>query len=595
MTRTSHNLEALQSSLRESQARYHSVIAAMAEGVVIIGKDGRVIECNEAAQVILDRGLDGIVGRRGSVISRRAIKEGNVRFRASECPIVIALRGSACTGLVMGITSRQGRRWLSINTRPIFDDDGQTVHTVVASFNDITDRRDAEDALKRSQEKLYFLATHDGLTNLPNRSLLHARINHATALAQRTAMQVAILFIDLDRFKSINDNLGHTAGDTLLKAIADRLRECVRQSDTVARQGGDEFIVVMENVQDVDEIKQAVERMQAALAKPLVISAQEVYMTASIGVSVFPKDAEDSDTLVRHADVAMYRAKQGGRNCVQFYDAAHDTHSLQRFSLENRLRRAVDHKEFVLHYQPRLCLRSGNICAMEALIRWQTPEGHLILPDEFIPIAEETGLNIPVGQWALEEACRQNKRWQDEGLGFMPVSVNLSTKQFADDDLAARISAALAAAAIDARWLELEITESAAMSDLWSSSQTLKALQGLGVRVTLDDFGTGYSSLSYLRRFPIHALKIDRSFITSTPADQDAVAIVGAIAALAQSLRLETVGEGTESLSQLELLHNFGYTEAQGNYISAPMPAAEIPSFMNAPPLQWPGGDLFSR
>jgi len=253
----------------------------------------------------------------------------------------------------------------------------------------------------------------------------------------------------------------------------------------------------------------------------------------------------------------------------------------------------VDRQEFVLHYQPRLSLRSGNISGMEALIRWRTPDGLLRLPDEFIPLAEETGLIIPIGQWVLEEACRQNRRWQDEGLGFMPISVNLSAKQFIDPDLVSRVSTGLAAAQMDARWLELEITESAAMSDLWSSAQILKTLQKLGIRLTLDDFGTGYSSLAYLRRFSIHTLKIDRSFIMSTPEDADAVAIVGAVAALAQSLRLETIGEGAENVRQLELLRELGYGEVQGNYISKPVPAGEVPALMHAPSLRLTGGELF--
>ncbi|MEO8630649.1 MAG: EAL domain-containing protein, partial [Betaproteobacteria bacterium] len=516
MTRPDFQVKALKTSLRESEARYSSVIAAMAEGVVIISKHGRVVECNESAQVILDRSADEIIGRRGSAISRTAIKQTGKRFPLSECPVVSALRGIACSGVVMGIASLHGTRWISVNTRPIFDGASDGVTAVVASFNDITERKVAEEALRRSEERLYYLATHDVLTGLPNRSLLQARIDHAAALAERTNSLVAILFVDLDRFKQINDTLGHAAGDALLKAVATRLQECVRDADTVARQGGDEFVVVMENVQTMEEVQLAADRMQAMLAKPLTIAGQEVYITASMGVSLCPQDAQDGATLIRHADVAMYRAKQLGRSCVEFYDAQLDVHSREQLSLETRLRGAVDREEFQLHYQPRLNLHTGCICGVEALIRWKTAEGRIVAPGEFIPMAEDTGVIIQIGEWALGEACRQVRAWQDQGLPAVPVSVNLSAKQFMDDKLIDRVAAALWEAKLEPRWLELEITETAAMADLALSARILQTLHRMGLRVSLDDFGTGYSSLSYLRRFPIYALKIDRSFINNT-------------------------------------------------------------------------------
>jgi diguanylate cyclase (GGDEF)-like protein len=567
----------------------------MAEGVVIVDRNGRVVECNQAAQTILGRSVDEIIGRRGSVVSRKAIKEAGARFRVAECPVVMALRGTPCTGVIMGIETNQALRWLSINTRPIFDVSGTTIAAVVASFSDITDRKLAEQALEQSKERLYFLATHDALTSLPNRSLLEARIDHATALAQRTGTQIAVLFVDLDRFKKINDTLGHAAGDRLLQAVAERLQACVRESDTLARQGGDEFIVVMENVQSTTEVKLAADRMQCMLARPLVIEGHEIYVTASIGVSLFPQDAKQGAHLIRHADVAMYRAKQIGRNSVHFYHPRLDAHSLERLSLETRLRRAVEQNEFVLHYQPKLDLQSGNICGMEALIRWNSAPEQLLLPDQFIPMAEETGLIIPLGQWALEEACRQNKRWQQTGFDLVPVAVNLSARQFTDADLVERVSSALSAVELDPQWLELEITETAAMTDLWSSVHVLKILSRIGVQISLDDFGTGYSSLSYLSRFPIHSLKIDRSFVTNTPSDPDSVAVVGAITAMAKSLRLKTVGEGVENVRQLELLRELGCNEGQGNYISKPLAPADIPSLMQASLIRSLRADLFSQ
>jgi len=400
---------------------------------------------------------------------------------------------------------------------------------------------------------------------------------------------------DLDRFKKINDTLGQAAGDVLLKAVAARLQDCGRESDTVVRQGGDEFIVVMENVPSTEEVKLATDRMQSMLAKPILIEGQELYVTASIGVSLFPQDGQQAAPLIRQADVAMYRAKQLGRNRVEFYHPGLDTHLLERLSLENRLRRAVEQQEFVLHYQPKLHLHSGNICGIEALIRWVPEPGQLVLPDEFIAVAEETGLIIPIGHWALAEACRQNRVWQRAGLRFMPVAVNLSAKQFADDDLLERVRSTLSTVDMDAQWLELEITETAAMADLWSSVNVLTTLRRIGVRVSLDDFGTGYSSLSYLRRFPIHSLKIDRSFVTNTPFDEDAVAVVGAITAMAQSLRLNTIGEGVENVHQLELLQELRCGEVQGNYVSKPLPAADIPAFMEAALRPFAAGHAFPQ
>ena len=565
----------------------------MAEGVLIIGQDGRVIECNQAAQRILERDANEILGHRASVVSYKAVKESGTRFSVSECPVVMALRGTPCTGFIMGIESKHGRRWISINTRPIFDDCGKTVDRVVASFNDITERKMADEALKHSRDRLYFLATHDVLTSLPNRSLLEARIGHATALAQRTGGQIAVLLVDLDRFKKINDSLGHAAGDILLKAVAARLQDCMRDSDTVARQGGDEFIVVMENVQSAGEVSLATDRIQSTLAKPLVIEGQEIYVSASIGVSLFPQHAQQATRLIRNADVAMYRAKQLGGDCAHFYHPRLDMHSLERLSLESRLRRALHRQEFVLHYQPKLNLHSGNICGTEALIRLNAAPGQLLLPDEFIPMAEETGLIIPIGEWVLWEACRQNKLWQQAGLDFMPVAVNLSGKQFAADNLVERICSALSTVQMEARWLELEITETAAMTDLSSSSHLLRTLRRIGVRLSLDDFGIGYSSLSYLRRLPIHSLKIDRSFVINTPCDKDALAVVGAIAAIAQTLRLSTIGEGVENVRQLHLLQELGCTEVQGNFISKPLPASDIPSLIQTASMQFMTSDLF--
>jgi diguanylate cyclase (GGDEF)-like protein len=437
-------------------------------------------------------------------------------------------------------------------------------------YRDITVRRQTE-------EKLRIVATHDPLTALPNRTLLHERLSHALAKAQRHGRQLAVLLIDLDRFKHVNDTLGHEAGDTLLQAAARRFYDCLRETDTMARQGGDEFVVLMDELSDREPITRVSQRILDAMAEPFVIEGQEIHVTASVGISVYP---DDGRTLLRNADLALYRAKEKGKNNYQFYSAQIDNHSRERLALESALRRALERDELRLHYQPKVDVAAGHVCGMEALLRWQHPQMGLVAPGRFIPIAEESGLIGPIGAWVLKTACMQNRAWQRQGVGRFPIAVNLSPRQFAEESLLDDIKSALAESGLVALDLELEITESMVMNDPEQAVNILRRLKDLGIRVAIDDFGTGYSSLAYLKRFPIDSVKVDRSFVEDIPQDVDSMAITQAVIAMAHSLRLKVVAEGVESEAQLSFLRGEGCDEIQGHYFSEARAASEIAGIM---------------
>jgi diguanylate cyclase (GGDEF)-like protein len=437
-------------------------------------------------------------------------------------------------------------------------------------YREITVRRQTE-------EKLKIVATHDPLTALPNRTLLHERLSHALARAQRHGRPLAVLLVDLDRFKHVNDTLGHEAGDTLLQVAARRIDNCLRETDTMARQGGDEFVVLMDELSDREPILRVSQRILDAMVEPFVIEGQEIHVSASVGISVYP---DDGRTLLRNADIALYRAKGKGKNNYQFYSAQIDNYSRERLALETGLRRALERDELRLHYQPKVDLATGHICGMEALLRWQHPQMGPVAPDRFIPIAEESGLILPIGTWVLKTACMQNRAWQLQGMQRFPVAVNLSPRQFAEESLLDDIKSALADSGLEASDLELEITESMVMNDPEQAVNTLRRLKHLGIRVAIDDFGTGYSSLAYLKRFPIDSVKVDRSFVEDIPQDVDSMAIAQAIIAMAHTLRLKVVAEGVESEAQVSFLRGEGCDEIQGHYFSAACAASEIPGIM---------------
>ena len=367
-------------------------------------------------------------------------------------------------------------------------------------------------ARKQAEERIRHLAHYDELTGLANRSMFSQRLSHALAQARRNGMQLAVLFIDLDRFKNINDTLGHEAGDSVLKEVAERLHGCLRESDTVGRLGGDEFVVLLEEMPQSMHCAEVAQKILAAVARPFAFDTQEFHLTASIGISTYPADSEDVQSLLKNADVAMYRAKELGKNNFQFYSAQMNIHTLERLALESSLRRALERNEFVLHYQPKVDIRSGRIIGMEALVRWQHPTKGLIPPMQFIPLAEETGLIVPIGEWVLRTACARNKSWQEQGLPPLRIAVNLSARQFTHENLLPDVARVLNETGLDAAFLELEITESMVMHDPEHAIELLNKLKAMGISISIDDFGTGYSSLSYLKRFPIDSVKIDRSF-----------------------------------------------------------------------------------
>jgi diguanylate cyclase (GGDEF)-like protein len=437
-------------------------------------------------------------------------------------------------------------------------------------YRDIAERR-------RAEEKLRVVATHDSLTALPNRTLLHERLSHALARAQRHSRQLAVLFVDLDRFKNVNDTLGHDAGDSLLQVTAQRLYDCLRETDTMARQGGDEFVVLMEELTDREPITRVAQRILDAVSQPFVIAGQELHITASVGISIYP---EDGRTLLRNADVAMYRAKEKGKNNYQFYSTQIDNYSVERLALESGLRRALERDELTLHYQPKVNIASGLITGMEALLRWQNPELGWIEPGRFIPIAEENGLILPIGAWVLKTACIQNRAWQRQGVRRFPIAVNLSPRQFSGESLLDDVKAALDASGLAPSDLELEITESMVMSNPEQAVNLLRQLKELGIRVAIDDFGIGYSSLAYLKRFPIDSVKVDRSFMEDIPEDENSMAIAQAVIAMAHSLRLKVVAEGVESEAQLGFLRGEGCDEIQGHYFCEARAASEISAIM---------------
>jgi diguanylate cyclase (GGDEF)-like protein/PAS domain S-box-containing protein len=556
-------------ALLEAMRRYSSLFEHATEGIYQTTPQGRYLNANPALARIYghaspDELIEHLHDIQRLLYVSPARRDEFVRLMQEQ-------------GAVRNFESQVYRRdgsiiWISENARAVRNADG-SVQFFEGTVVDITER-------KQHEAELEYQASHDSLTGLPNRSLLRDRIEQAIAKARRDGHHVAVVFVDLDHFKLINDSLGHHVGDRLLLEVADRLMACVRGHDSVARQGGDEFVIVLTEQHDENETIAIVSRLLDVISQPWVDEGQEYGLSCSVGISCYPNDGNDPDALLRCADAAMYQAKAAGRSTYHFYTPELNQAISERLELENSLRHALERNEFRVYYQPRIEVGSGRILGAEALIRWDCPGKGIVPPDSFISIAEETGLIIPIGQWILQEACRQNSAWQRAGLPPISVSVNLSPIQFRHAGLVASVATALAQAGLDSAYLELELTESFVMHDAERINLAMQSLKALGVDIAVDDFGTGYSSLSYLKRFPVDRLKVDKSFVQDIDSDPDDAAIVGAIITLGHALGLKVVAEGVETAAHLEFLQRHGCDELQGYYFSRPVPAAAMETLL---------------
>jgi len=461
--------------------------------------------------------------------------------------------------------------WLETTSKAIYNPEtGETIE-IIAVSRDITER-------KESEERLLYLANYDSLTGLPNRALFRDRLRRSVARAQRNETKVALFFIDLDRFKTINDSLGHHAGDQLLRSVSRRLKQYARKGDTIARLGGDEFTVILEGIKDPEDATIVAEKILELMEPKFKLDGHNIVVTPSIGITVFPDDADDMRSLLKNADTAMYRSKDKGGNCFQFYTSDMNAKAYEYLVLENDLRHALEREEFRLYFQPQIDLHTQNIIGIEALLRWEHPERGLLNPEEFIPFAEETGLVEHIGAWVLEKACKEAKQWQNLGLPAIRVAVNLSMRQFVAKDFVGQVATVLKETELDAEFLELEITERFLAHDVDQAEEILRDLHKLGVQLSVDDFGTGYSSLSYLKRYPLNTLKIDKSFVRDICKDteNDGGTIVEAIIAMGQSLKLNVIAEGVETEEQIFFLRGRGCDWVQGYLFSLPLSASDI-------------------
>ncbi|MEA2046975.1 MAG: EAL domain-containing protein [Campylobacterota bacterium] len=467
--------------------------------------------------------------------------------------------------------------WVSTSFVPLKNDEGKVLG-ILGTYHDITIEKEHQRNLKVHREELEYLATHDSLTKLPNRTLFLDRLNQAIYLAARNQTKIAILFIDMDRFKSINDSLGHIVGDLVIREIAQRLNSQIRVTDTLARFGGDEFVMLIDNLSHTMTLTHILGKLMESLQTPIRINGHTLFTTVSIGVSIYPHDSLKANDLLKNADIAMYKAKSLGRNNYQFYTEDMTLKALARMELELNLRSAIENKDFTLYYQPQFKVDTleNTLIGMEALIRWEHASKGFIAPEIFIPVAEDTGLIIPLGRWILEEGMKQMVQWYKKGLNPGVLAINLSMLELQKNDFVDYVTTLLAKTACKAQWIEIEITESQMMKNPEITISTLEALHNLGIKIAIDDFGTGYSSLSYLKRLPIDTVKIDKSFIENLPQDEEDLTITQAIFALARSLKLEVIAEGVERVEQKEILIATGCKYIQGYYYSKPLPLQQI-------------------
>ncbi|WP_339135971.1 MAG: EAL domain-containing protein [Candidatus Electrothrix sp. GW3-4] len=571
LSQSLHNMiqrKAIEETFFIEKARAEITLNSISDAVISTDVSGNVDYLNTAAETMTGWSREEAQGHPISEVMQ--IINGVTRKPESN-PVYFILQQNKSKALAAGtiLIRRDGNEAaIEDSAAPIHDWDGKLAGAVIV-FHDIT-------ASQVMILKMAHLAQHDFLTDLPNRMLLSDRIAQSIALAKRQGTQLAVLYLDLDNFKHINDSLGHLVGDKLLQSVAQSLQACVRSSDTVSRQGGDEFIVLVTENKYVEHTANTANRILTVLSAPYSIGEQDIHVTTSIGISVYPEDGQDSETLIKKADTAMYHAKEKGRNNYQFFKSEMNVRAVERQFIEVQLRRALDQQIFILHYQPKVNLDTGVITGVEALLRMIEPGSGMVLPDRFVSIAEDCGLIVPIGQWVLREACSQTMRWKRAGLKTVPVAVNISALELRQKDFVKDVLVILKETGLEADCLQLEITEDVLMSDTESNIETLRQFKKMGVQLTVDNFGTGYSSLSYLNKFPIDILKIDRSFVHDIGSINDNGAIAGAIIAMGISLKQQVVAEGVEERAQLTFLKERNCEEGQGFFFSHPLFAEQF-------------------
>jgi diguanylate cyclase (GGDEF)-like protein/PAS domain S-box-containing protein len=565
---TERVLREAEEALFAEKERVQVTLNSIGDAVVTTDLHGKVTYLNLMAETMTGWSCEDAAGRPLAEVCK--IIDGTTRQVAPD-PARRAIEEDRTVGLAMGcvLVRRDGfESPIEDSAAPIHNRDGRVAGAVIV-FHDVSQSRAA--ALKMAH-----LAQHDFLTDLPNRAMLTERLSQAIRLARRHGRQVALLFLDLDKFKQVNDSLGHAIGDQLLQSVAARLVASVRGTDTVFRQGGDEFVILLSEIEQPQDAALVAENLRVALAVPHRIGGRALRVSLSIGISVYPDDAGNADAVMRNADTAMFHAKASGHDNYQFYSNDMSARAVRELLVEGRLQRALRHGEFLLHYQPKIDLTSGAMTGAEALIRWSSPDRGLVYPNQFVSIAEACGLIVPIGRWVLREACRQFQAWLDEGLPAVPVAVNTSAVEFKHDDFLDGVASILEETGLAPRYLELELTESVLMHDAESSVSVLEALKGMGVRLAIDDFGTGYSSLSYLKRFPIDTLKIDRSFVCDIASDGNDSTIVSAVIAMSRTLGQRVIAEGVETQEQLAFLRTRQCEEGQGFHFSRPLSAEDF-------------------
>jgi diguanylate cyclase (GGDEF)-like protein/PAS domain S-box-containing protein len=560
--------KAVEDALYVEKERAVVTLNSIGDAVLCTDIAGNVTYLNLVAETMTGWSREEAIGRPLAEVFR--IIDGRTRKTARD-PLEMAVAQNKTVGLTVNcvLVRRDGfESPIEDSAAPIHDRAGRVTGAVIV-FHDVS-------AARSMSLKMTYSAQHDLVTNLPNRMLLNDRISQSIALARRQKRPVAVLFLDLDRFKCINDSLGHATGDKVLRSVSERLLANVRRSDTVSRQGGDEFVILLPEITHAEDAATTARQVLHSLNAPHRIDGNYLRIDGTIGISVYPGDGEDAETLIKHADTAMYHAKETGHNNFQFFKPEMNLKAVKRQSVESNLRRALERREFLLHYQPKLSLQTGEITGVEALIRWQQGDRGLLLPSEFIPVAEDCGLIVPIGRWVLREACRQARAWQDAGLAALPISVNVSAVEFRNNSFVKGVRAILSETRLDARYLEIEITERVLMDEVECVSRVLRELKTMGLRLALDDFGTGYSSLSYLRRFPIDILKIDPTFVHQITADPDDSSVASAIINMGKSLKHHVVAEGIETQEQRAYLQTQLCAEGQGFLFARPVAAAQF-------------------